>query len=243
MSASPASSEPASAPARRTYARMLSKPDPNWVRSDDFHASFLIPPDDALERALKNSAANGLPDIAVHAGQGKLLHLLARTIGAKRILEVGTLGGYSTIWFARALPEDGQVVTCELLDKFAKVAKDNFEYAGVANKINVLVGPAAETLPTLPDDEKFDLAFIDADKASNLVYFKQAKRVVKRGGVIIVDNVIRNGTVANPDIDDDNVRGVRALLEHIKNDKEIDATTIGTVSEKGYDGFLYALYL
>ncbi|KAI0374807.1 O-methyltransferase family 3 protein [Pilatotrama ljubarskyi] len=220
---------------------MLSKPDPNWVRSDDFHASFLIPYDDALEHALKNSVEKGLPEINVHAGQGKLLNLIARTIGAKRILEVGTLGGYSTIWFARGVPEDGQVVTCELKDDFAKVARENFEYAGVSEKIKILVGPAAETLQTLPSEEKFDLAFIDADKASNLTYFLQAKRVVRRGG--IVDNVIRNGTVANLDIDDENVRGVRKLLEHIKNDKEVDATTIGTVSEKGYDGFLYALYL
>ncbi|OJT15864.1 O-methyltransferase MdmC [Trametes pubescens] len=222
---------------------MLSKPDPNWVRSDDFHASFLIPKDDALERSLKYSDENGLPEINVHAGQGKLLHLLARSIGAKRILEVGTLGGYSTIWFARAVPEDGQVITCELKENFAEVARNNFEYAGVANKVKVLVGPAAETLQTLPSDEKFDFAFIDADKASNLTYFLQAKRLVRRGGIIIVDNVIRNGTVANPDIDDENVRGVRNLLAHIKEDKEVDATTIGTVSEKGYDGFLYALYL
>ncbi|KAI0664888.1 O-methyltransferase family 3 protein [Cubamyces menziesii] len=240
----PAALNPGAPPERfqRKYA-MLSTPDPNWVRNDNFHNSFLIPYDDATEHALKHSAENGMPDIAVHPGQGKFLNLLARTIGAKRILEVGTLGGYSTIWFARAVPEDGQVVTCELLDKYAKVARDNFEYAGVSSKIKIVVGPAAETLPTLPTDEKFDLAFIDADKASNLTYFLEAKRVVKRGGVIIVDNVVRNGTVANPDIDDENVRGVRRLLEHIKNDKEVDATTIGTVSEKGYDGFLYALYL
>ncbi|KAI0781017.1 O-methyltransferase family 3 protein [Trametes elegans] len=223
---------------------MLSPADPNWVRSDDFHASFLIPYDETLDHALKNAAESGLPaDIAVHAGQGKLLNLLTRTIGAKRVLEVGTLGGYSTIWFARALPKDGQVVTCELQEKYAKVARDNFEYAGVSSKIKILVGPAADTLPTLPTEEKFDLAFIDADKASNLTYFLQAKRLVRRGGIIIVDNVIRNGTVANPDIDDENVRGVRKLLAHIKEDKEVDATTIGTVSEKGYDGFLYALYL
>ncbi|KAI9064354.1 O-methyltransferase family 3 protein [Trametes sanguinea] len=222
---------------------MLSKPDPNWVRNDDFHNSFLIPYDDALEHALKHSAENGMPDIAVHPGQGKLLNLLARTMGAKRILEVGTLGGYSTIWFARAVPEGGEVVTCELQEKYAQVARENFEYAGVSDKIKILVGPAAETLQTLPSEEKFDLAFIDADKASNLTYYLQAKRVVKRGGVIIVDNVVRNGTVANPDIDDENVRGVRNLLQHIKNDKEVDATTIGTVSEKGYDGFLYSLYL
>ncbi|OSD01592.1 O-methyltransferase family 3 protein [Trametes coccinea BRFM310] len=227
----------------RRSRTMLSKPDPNWVRNDDFHNSFLIPYDDALEHALKHSAENGMPDIAVHPGQGKLLNLLARTMGAKRILEVGTLGGYSTIWFARAVPEGGEVVTCELQEKYAQVARENFEYAGVSDKVKILVGPAADTLQTLPSDEKFDLAFIDADKASNLTYYLQAKRVVKRGGVIIVDNVVRNGTVANPDIDDENVRGVRKLLEHIKNDKEVDATTIGTVSEKGYDGFLYSLYL
>ena len=196
--------------------------DENWVRSDRYHNSFLIKPDDALEHALKSSDENGLPQIAVSTAQGKLLSLIAKSINAKRILEVGTLGGYvilspdletcrshaprySTIWLGRALPEGGKVITAELEEKhatvssrdrisdlssltcnaFFQVARGNFEYAGLADKIEVRVGPAIETLKKFPDDEKFDLVFIDADKPSNPAYYKEARRFTRKGGVIV----------------------------------------------------------
>ncbi|KAJ3537384.1 hypothetical protein NM688_g6698 [Phlebia brevispora] len=200
---------------------------------------FLLRPDDALEHALKTSEEHGLPKIAVSAAQGKLLNLVAKSIGAKRILEVGTLGGYSTINLARALPADGHITTAELQQKHADVARANFQYAGLASKIDVIVGPAAETLPKLKPDQPFDLVFIDADKPSNLTYYIQAKRLIRKGGVIIVDNVVRNGRTADPAENTEDVIGVRKLLQHLKEDKDVDATTIATVGEKGFDGFTY----
>ncbi|KZT11378.1 O-methyltransferase family 3 protein [Laetiporus sulphureus 93-53] len=215
----------------------------DWQRSDAYHNSFLIPPDEALERARKASDEAGLPSIAVSTAQGKFLNLLVRSHGAKRVLEVGTLGGYSTIWLARAVPQDGQVITCEISEKHAKVARDNIAHAGLASKVKLLLGPAAETLKTMQPDQPFDFIFIDADKPGNLTYLLEAKRLIKKGGVIIVDNVVRHGMVANPNADDDNSKGVRKLLEHLKTDKELDATTIGTVGEKGWDGFTYIVRL
>ncbi|RDX56860.1 O-methyltransferase family 3 protein [Lentinus brumalis] len=223
---------------------MPPEPNPEWIRSDLYHNSFLIARDDALEHARKNSDSQGLPEIAVSAAQGKLLNLNARSIGAKRILEVGTLGGYSTIWLARALPEDGELVTFELSEKHAKVAQENIDYAGLTSKVKIVLGPAAESLKKLSSEPKWDLVFIDADKPSNLTYLLEAERLVRKGGVIIVDNVVRQGRVADPDVNDDNnIIGVRKLLEHLKTDKNVDATTIATVGEKGYDGFLYAVRL
>ncbi|KAI0709111.1 O-methyltransferase family 3 protein [Earliella scabrosa] len=239
----------------------MSSPQPEWVRSDLYHNSFLIPHDEALEHTRKNSTDNDLPEIAVSAAQGKLLNLFARSIGAKRILEVGTLGGsvrsnetfpiehspsarsYSTIWLARALPEDGELITLELEEKHAKVAQANIDHAGLTSKVKIVLGAASDSLATLPSEPKFDLAFIDADKPSNLTYMLQAERLVRKGGVIIVDNVVRQGRVADPEQDDENVVGVRKLLEHLKTDTNVDATTIGTVGEKGYDGLLYAIRL
>ncbi|KAF9556839.1 O-methyltransferase family 3 protein [Agrocybe pediades] len=212
-----------------------------WKRSDEYHNSFLIPKDDVLDALVKNNKDQGLPDVAVSEAQGKFLNLLAKSIGAKRILEVGTLGGYSTTWFARALPADGSIVTLELNPHHAKVAEENFKAAGVADKIKVIVGPAADSLATLHPDPPFDLAFVDADKPSNLTYFQESKRLVRPGGVIIVDNVVRYGRVADPTQSDANVEGVRNLLKAIKDDTEVEATTIGTVGEKGYDGFIYAI--
>ncbi|KAL6308969.1 O-methyltransferase family 3 protein [Sparassis latifolia] len=214
-----------------------------WERSDAYHNSFLIGPDEPLEHARTRSEAHGLPAIAVSTAQGKLLNLVARSISAKRILEVGTLGGYSTIWLARALPEDGQLMTAELNPKHAEVAELNVAHAGLSSKVKILVGPAAETLANLHPEQPFDLAFIDADKIGNLAYFLEAKRLVRKGGVIIVDNVVRGGSVADPSTKDNNSEGVRKLLNYLKTDVEVDATTIATVGEKGYDGFLYAIRL
>jgi len=212
----------------------------NWARSDRFHNSFLIQADDTLDYAVKKSVEAGLPAIQVSTSQGKYLNLIAKSIGAKRILEVGTLGGYSTIWLARALPEDGKLITLEVEQKHADVAQGNLKNAGVASKVQIIVAPATETLPKLHPEQPFDLAFIDADKVNNLAYFLEAKRLVKKGGVVIVDNVVRRGTVADPDDTDEDNEGVRKLLRHLKDDKDVDATTIAWVGEKSYDGFLYA---
>ncbi|KAL0945951.1 hypothetical protein HGRIS_012229 [Hohenbuehelia grisea] len=212
-----------------------------WTRSDKYHNSFLIKPDDGLDKAVANSAAHGLDDIAVSPAQGKFLALIAKSINARRILEVGTLGGYSAIWFARALPDDGEVVTLELLEDHAKIARENLEAAGVSSKVKVIVGHATETLKDVPSDPKFDLAFIDADKENNLAYYNEAKRVVRSGGVIIVDNVGRRGRVADPSQTDESLEGVRALLAALKDDPEVEGTTIATVGEKGFDGFLYSV--
>ncbi|KAI0341707.1 O-methyltransferase [Trametopsis cervina] len=217
----------------------------NWVRSDKYHNSFLLKPDEVLDHAQQTSRDNGLPDIAVSAAQGKYLSLVARSIQAKRILEVGTLGGYSTIWLARALPEDGKIITAELEQKHADVARANFEHAGVSSKIEIIVGPAAETLPKLQpsESELFDFAFIDADKPNNATYYKEARRLTRKGGVIIVDNVVRDGKVADPAEGDPFVEGVRRLLHVIRDDPGVEATTIATVGEKGNDGFTYVVVL
>jgi len=214
-----------------------------WTRSDNYHSNFLLKKDEALDSALQKSRENALPDIAVSQCLGKFLCLLARSIGAKNILEVGTLGGYSTIWLAKALPEGGRLTTLELNADHAKVAGDNIANAGLSDAVNIVLGPAAETIKDLQPDPPFDLVFIDADKPSNLIYFQNAKRLLRKGGVIIVDNVVRYGRVSDPDYSDPNVEGVRTLLNYISSDPEVEATTIATVDSKGYDGFLYALKL
>lgn len=231
----------------------------DWTRSDEYHNSFLIKPDRDLASSLTRSEENGLPDIAVSAAQGKFLHLLAKSIGAKRVLEVGTLGGYSTIWLAKALPGDGQVITLEVSEEHArvsilrvyflslthsKVAEANWKAAGLSDKIKIIVDQAVNSLATLDSAEPFDLVFIDADKPSNVKYFQEAERLARVGGVIIVDNVVRHGRVADPDIkdgDDASVDGVRALLKYVQNSKRVEGTTIATVGTKGLDGYLFAL--
>ncbi|KAF7311841.1 O-methyltransferase family 3 protein [Mycena indigotica] len=225
-------------------SRQASKPtnEEDWTRSDAYHNSFLHEPDAVLDWIVKNSKEKGLPDIAVSAAQGKLLNLLARSINAKRVLEVGTLGGYSTVWLARALPPDGKIITLEINAHHAAVATENLAHADVADKVELILGPALDSLLHLSSEPvPFDFVFIDADKQGNLDYFKQAKRLVRTGGVIIVDNVVRYGRVADPEYSDANVEGVRTLLAGLKGDDEVDATTTGTVGDKGYDGFLYAI--
>jgi len=227
----------------------LTRQDPQdagqdiWTRSDEYHRKFLIKKDDALDASAKNNDDKGLPDIAVSPSQGKLLYLQARAIGARNILEVGTLGGYSTIWLARALPEDGKLITLELEPHHAKVAEENLSNAGLSEKVKVIVGPAAESIAKLEPNPPFDFIFIDADKPSNLIYFKHAKRLVRKGGVIIVDNVVRYGRVSDPEYTDEKVEGVRSLLDYLSADDEVEATTIATVDSKGYDGFTYILKL
>ncbi|PBK66450.1 S-adenosyl-L-methionine-dependent methyltransferase [Armillaria solidipes] len=221
----------------------------DWARSDRYHRSFLMPKDDVLHAALQNSDAHGLrTEISVNAALGKFLNLLARSIGAKRILEIGTLAGYSTISLARALPKDGKVISLELHELNAKVASENIALAGLTSQVEIIVGPALETLAKFPTEPKFDLIFIDADKPPMTEYFAEAKRLIKQGGVIILDNVVLNGDVAKEhlpdtlsDYDKEKVKGIRRLLASIKGDNEVDATTISTADEKGYDGFMYVI--
>ncbi|EPQ57857.1 S-adenosyl-L-methionine-dependent methyltransferase [Gloeophyllum trabeum ATCC 11539] len=234
--------------------------EPAWEREDKYHASFLTQPDEALDFAVRNSDANELDPIAVTALQGKYLNLQARTIGAKRILELGTLGGYSAIWLARALPDDGELITCEYEPKHARVAGENIAHAGLASKVKILVGPAADSLAKMDPANKFDFAFIDADKAGNPVYLEYCKKLVRKGGVIvssagwvlrgvravadgrqIVDNTVRQGRVSDMSFQDENSKGVRKMLEDLKNSTEFEATTLQTVGEKAWDGFTYVL--
>jgi predicted O-methyltransferase YrrM len=209
-----------------------------WNQVDDYINETVVQADEALDAALSATAEAGLPPIAVSAAQGKMLYLLARLVGARRILEIGTLGGYSTIWLARALPEDGELVTLELDPHHAAVASGNLERAGVASRVDIRVGPALETLPQLAPP--FDLTFIDADKANIPAYFSAAVDLGRPGGVIVVDNVVRNGALIDGQSDDPNVGGVRALHEALRSDHRVAATTIQTVGSKGYDGFLLA---
>ena len=210
-----------------------------WTAMDYYIGVTLLPPDDALTHASRASEAAGLPQIAVSAPQGKLLMLLAQSVGARRILEVGTLGGYSAIWLARALPEDGRLITLEIDPKHAEVARGNLAHAGLADRTEVRVGPAIDTLPDLTGP--FDLVFIDADKQSNADYFRHAVRLSRPGTLIVVDNVVRGGKVADPDNTEPAVLGVRRLNDVIAAEPRVNATTIQTVGSKGYDGFTLAL--
>ena len=198
-----------------------------------------MPADPVLARNLEDAAAAGLPAIQVSPNQGKLLYLIAKLAGARRILEIGTLGGYSTIWLARALPSDGEVVTCEIDPHHAEVAAANFVRAGVDKLIDLRVGPARDTLATL--DGPFDFAFIDADKASGADYFRSCVQLVRPGGVIIVDNVVRAGTILDPGSADEAVIGTWRLADAIAAEPRVDATVMQTVGGKRHDGFVMAV--
>jgi predicted O-methyltransferase YrrM len=210
-----------------------------WTRVDDYFDGALVPSDPALNAALKASDAAGLPGIQVTAAQGKQLHLLARAVDARRILEVGTLGGYSAIWLARALPDGGQLITLEVDPHHAEVARANLANAGLADRAEVRVGPALETLPQV--EGPFDFAFIDADKANNANYFTHAVRLSRPGTLIVVDNVVRGGTVVDAASDNVAVEGVRQLVETVTAEPRVSATVIQTVGAKGYDGYLLAI--
>ncbi len=214
-----------------------------WTAVDTYIGEVLHPRDEILERAVEASDAAGLPSIQVSAAHGKLLNTLARLMKARRILEIGTLGGYSTIWLARALPHGGRVVTVEIDPKHAAVAVSNIERAGLSDRVEVLVGNAREILPDLEklNDEPFDLSFIDADKASIPEYFASALRMSRPGALILVDNVVREGAVIDADSKDASVQGVRKLNEMIAADPRVSATVIQTVGVKGYDGLAIAL--
>ena len=206
----------------------------DFTRVDDYLVDALLAPDAALDQALADSRAAGLPAINVAPNQGKLLQLLAQMVGARRILEIGTLGGYSTIWLARALPPDGELVTLEYDPKHAGVARTNIARAGLAERVEVKVGAGVDLLPTLKGP--FDFTFIDADKASNPEYFLEALRLSRPGSAIVVDNVVRAGAVLRED-GDANVQGIRRMNALIAAEPRVSATAVQTVGSKGWDGF------
>lgn len=214
-----------------------------WSAVDAYVAGLLAPHDPALEAALSATQAAGMPGIQVSPPQGKLLFLLARSIGAKTILEIGTLGAYSTIWLGRALPEGGRLITLEANPGFAEVARGNIERAKLEDVVDLRVGPALATLPDLHSDDvgPFDFTFIDADKENSPAYFSWALEHSRPGGLIVVDNVVRDGALANSESDDPKVQAQRCLHEMVAEESRVDATTIQTVGGKGYDGFLVAL--
>jgi predicted O-methyltransferase YrrM len=212
-----------------------------WHEVDSYITDTLVQPDAALQAALEASDAAGLPQISVSPAHGKLLWLLARVVGAKRILEIGTLGGYSTIWLARGLAAGGRLITLEALEKHAAVARANIERAGLSQAVDIRVGKALATLPGV--DGPFDLAFIDADKQNNAEYFGWALKLSRPGSLIVVDNVVREGAVVDARSRDAAVLGVRRLNQLMAAEPRVAATAVQTVGSKGYDGFAVALVL
>lgn len=212
----------------------------SWDRVDTYIGEKLIGDNEVLAAALAHNAENGLPPIDVSAAQGKMLHLLAQMAGARRILEIGTLGGYSTIWLARALPDDGALVTLEVDHMHARVAQANLDRAGLSDRAEIRVGPALDSLAAMTDVAPFDFVFIDADKQSNVDYVAEAIRLGRSGTTIIVDNVVREGGVLDAASDDARIQGTRALFDFLQSDPRIDATAVQTVGAKGWDGFVLA---
>jgi len=214
-----------------------------WSTVDTYIADKLVKTDAALDRALETSEAEGLPAINVSPNHGKLLHILARMVNARAILEIGTLGGYSTIWMARALPPGGRLITLEFEPKHAELAQANIARAGLDKVVEVRVGVALETLPKIAAEQigPFDLIFIDADKVSTADYFQWALKLSRVGSLIVVDNVIRKGEVANAKTSDPAVQGMRRFIEIAAAEQRVMATAIQTVGSKGYDGFSIAL--
>ena len=214
-----------------------------WLAVDPYLTDLLVAPDPALDGALRDSAAAGLPAIQVSPNLGKLLHLLARMHGARRILEIGTLGGYSTIWLGRALPPDGKLVTLESEARHAEVARANIQRAGLSGLTEIRLGRALETLPQIQADcgGPFDFIFIDADKQSNPEYFAWALKLSRVGTVIVIDNVIRNGAVIDAANQEPAILGVRRLNQMLADEPRVSATALQTVGSKGYDGFALAL--
>ena len=214
-----------------------------WTEVDRYITARVLPSDPALEATLAASDAAGLPSIQVSPNIGKLLQLLAQSIGARNILEIGTLGGYSTIWLARAVAPGGRVVTLELNSAFAEVARSNVAIAGLAEGVEVRVGPALETLALLTAETSgpFDFIFIDADKESMAEYFRWALKLSRRGSLIVVDNVVREGTLIDEERRDAHIRGIRDFYALAAAEPRVSMTAIQTVGTKGYDGFAVAL--
>lgn len=214
-----------------------------WSDVDGYITERLIDADPAMAEVLAANTKNGLPAIDVSAAQGRFLELLVRITGARRVLEIGTLGGYSTIWMARALPAEGRIVTLEYSPKHAMVARGNFKSAGVFDKVDLRVGPALDSLPGVESDRlgPFDLVFIDADKPNNPGYLDWAVRLSRPGSVIVVDNVIRDGRVIDAKSGDGSVEGARAAFDIVGSHPRLRGTALQTVGAKGYDGFILAV--
>jgi predicted O-methyltransferase YrrM len=215
----------------------------DWQAVDRYLVDTVIGDDPDLAAALAANASYGLPGIDVSPPAGKLLYLLARSSGARRVLEIGTLGGYSTIWLARAVGPHGRVVTLEYQPRHAEVARANLDRAGVGERVEIRVGAALDTLPGLVDDESepFDFVFIDADKENNANYVEWALRLARRGALLVVDNVVRSGAIVGPDTDRPDVRGTREVLQLLGSDPRLDATALQTVGGKGWDGIAVAI--
>ncbi|MEU8763194.1 O-methyltransferase [Streptomyces sp. NPDC048659] len=220
----------------------MSNEQDQWNAVDAYFTELLAPGDEALDAALAASTAAGLPEIAVAPNQGKLLSLLVRAQGARNVLEIGTLGGYSTIWLARALPADGRLTTLEYSAAHADVARANLAHAGLDKLVDVRTGAALDTLPLLAEEGAgpFDFVFVDADKVNNPHYVTWALKLSRPGTLIVVDNVVRGGRVATPHPDDPAVTGTRAMFDLIAQEPRLDATAFQTVGSKGYDGLLIA---
>jgi predicted O-methyltransferase YrrM len=216
-----------------------------WTAVDQYINQMLVPTDPVLDAALRGSTEGGLPAIQVSPPQGKLLHLLVAATGAHNILELGTLGGYSTIWMARALPSGGRLLTLEASAKHAEVALANFNRAGLVDRVELKLGPALQTLPQVASEGRgpFDFIFIDANKSTMAEYFDWSLKLSRKGTLIVVDNVIRHGTVIESDSTDEDVQGVRRFNERVAHEPRVSATAIQTVGSKGYDGFTLVLVL
>ncbi|HET6241240.1 MAG TPA: O-methyltransferase [Arthrobacter sp.] len=219
------------------------QPAAGWVAVEDFLSDVVVRPDSALKRAVAAAAEAGMPPIEVTANAGKLLKLLVQLSGARRVLEIGTLAGFSTIWMARGLPDDGRLVTCEYLSKHAQVARANLNDAGLGHKVDIRVGAALETLRELEAEgaEPFDFVFIDADKENNPQYLDWAIRLGRPGTTVVMDNVVWEGAVLDPTLDPVNAPGIISALQMMGEDARLDGTVIQTVGSKGWDGFALAV--
>ncbi len=214
-----------------------------WVAVEEFLSDVVVHPDPALQRAVQSAVDAGMPPIEVTANAGKLLKLLVGASGARRVLEIGTLAGFSTIWMAQGLPDDGRLVTCEYLAKHAEVARANVDAAGLGHKVEIRIGAALDTLAALETEgvEAFDFVFIDADKENNPRYLDWAVRLGRPGTTIVMDNVVWEGAVLDPSMDEVNAPGIIDALKLMGEDSRLDATVIQTVGSKGWDGFALAV--
>jgi predicted O-methyltransferase YrrM len=219
------------------------KSRPEWVAVEEFLSDVVVHPDSALQRAVQSAVDAGMPPIEVTPNAGKLLKLLVGASGARRVLEIGTLAGFSTIWMAQGLPDDGQLVTCEYLAKHAEVARANVDAAGLGHKVEIRIGAALDTLAALEAEGggPFDFVFIDADKENNPRYLDWAVRLGRPGTTIVMDNVVWEGAVLDPSMDEVNAPGIIDALKLMGEDSRLDATVIQTVGSKGWDGFALAV--
>lgn len=227
------------------FMNTLRPPEEQWDAVENYFNELLTPSDPILDAATEAIDAAGLPSISVAPHEGRLLWILARMQGARNILEIGTLGGYSTIWLARGLAAGGRMITLEFNPKHAAIARENIARAGLAEMVEVRVGPALESLPVVAAEGRgpFDLTFIDADKKNNWEYFVWALKLSRRGSVIVVDNVVRDGAVVDASSTDSDIRGIRRFIEMLAKEKRVSATALQTVGSRGYDGLAIALVM